>query len=456
MSRIYKEVVQEGEKVKRWLEEFVVFEYDEKGCKKSCITEDKNRLDDYDNNGNIKHLPLDFSEPERDENNGDIDIEENLLKEKFFINEKYVKTKQCFDYQDNSIQITDKVGNVIQSFYYDGDYGDIENVVFDDFKNLISYKQYHDDYKLEYDGNQLIHILINSEHEGNIEYFFEYSFDGLLSKKICMSEDGEDKFTYEYNENKRFIHVEMESDYRKDYEVWYEYDENGNLCCVKDSNKNFCKYKYDSNNNLIVKENNSGDIIKYSSDGNVLYRKSKEAGEISYKYDENGTLLKIVGKVQLIINDFGDEIIWSPIEQEWDANGRTIYIKCDKSETYYKYNKKGIMIQKKSIEDNSEEDKIWDESGRLTYKKEYGYEYFYDYNSNGVLIKKRCSDGTEKQYNDSGKLIFYKDEYRNSYWCEYDEDNNVIHYKDNDIDEWYEYELWENGNIKKKICYRAL
>ena len=39
---------------------------------------------------------------------------------------------------------------------------------------------------------------------------------------------------------------------------------------------------------------------------------------------------------------------------------------------------------------------------------------------------------------------------------EYDENNNIIHSKNSVVEEWYEYELWENGKIKRKICYRAL
>ena len=37
---------------------------------------------------------------------------------------------------------------------------------------------------------------------------------------------------------------------------------------------------------------------------------------------------------------------------------------------------------------------------------------------------------------------------------EYDERGNEIHYKNSDGNEsWYEYEYWENGKIKKEICY---
>ena len=81
----------------------------------------------------------------------------------------------------------------------------------------------------------------------------------------------------------------------------------------------------------------------------------------------------------------------------------------------------------------------YDNNGNLIhYKNSNGYEYWKEYDSNGNLIHSKDSDGKEE-------------------WNEYDSNGNQIHYKDNDGEEyWHEYTYWKNGKVKTKTEYHAL
>lgn len=39
---------------------------------------------------------------------------------------------------------------------------------------------------------------------------------------------------------------------------------------------------------------------------------------------------------------------------------------------------------------------------------------------------------------------------------EFDSNGNLIHWHSGNSDEWYEYEFYENGKIKKKICFQGI
>ena len=66
-----------------------------------------------------------------------------------------------------------------------------------------------------------------------------------------------------------------------------------------------------------------------------------------------------------------------------------------------------------------------------------GYEYEYDQNNN--LIHYKDSEGNEswKEYDQNNNLIHYKDSNGYEEWKSYDERNNLVHYKDSTgYEEW--------------------
>ena len=59
------------------------------------------------------------------------------------------------------------------------------------------------------------------------------------------------------------------------------------------------------------------------------------------------------------------------------------------------------------------------------------------------------SDGNEKWYDENGNLVHYKDSIGYEVWKEYDKNGHLIHYKDSyGNDAWYKYD--ENGTIIMK------
>ena len=82
-----------------------------------------------------------------------------------------------------------------------------------------------------------------------------------------------------------------------------------------------------------------------------------------------------------------------------------------------------------------------------------------EYDNNENLIHFKDSDGYEywKEYDSNGNLIHYKNSDGKEEWNEYDSNGNQIHYKDNDGEEyWHEYTYWKNGKVKTKTEYHAL
>ena len=91
----------------------------------------------------------------------------------------------------------------------------------------------------------------------------------------------------------------------------------------------------------------------------------------------------------------------------------------------------------------------YDENNNLIYYKDSdNYEYWKEYDENNNEIHYKNSDNYEywKEYDENNKEIHYKNSNGYEYWNEYDENNKCIHYKDS-----YNYEYWKkydsNGNV---------
>lgn len=102
----------------------------------------------------------------------------------------------------------------------------------------------------------------------------------------------------------------------------------------------------------------------------------------------------------------------------------------------------------------------YDNNGNLIhYKNSNGYEYWKEYDSNGNLIHSKYSDGYEEwnEYDSNGNLIHSQNSHGLEKWYEYDSNGNLIHYKDSNGEEyWHEYTYWKNGKVKTKTEYHAL
>ena len=82
-----------------------------------------------------------------------------------------------------------------------------------------------------------------------------------------------------------------------------------------------------------------------------------------------------------------------------------------------------------------------------------------EYDNNGNLIHYKNSNGYEywKEYDSNGNSIHFKNSNSYEKWYEYNSNGNLIHSKDsNGKEEWYEYTYWKNGKVKTKTEYHAL
>lgn len=80
----------------------------------------------------------------------------------------------------------------------------------------------------------------------------------------------------------------------------------------------------------------------------------------------------------------------------------------------------------------------YDENGNIVhYKNSNGYEYWREYDSNNNLIHSKDSDGEEYyyEYDEDGREVHSKDSSGFEEWHEYDSNGNCIHYKNSDGDE---------------------
>jgi hypothetical protein len=160
------------------------------------------------------------------------------------------------------------------------------------------------------------------------------------------------------------------------------------------------------------------------------------------EYDSKGNLLhtKVYG-------DYSQyEFIY-----EYDSKGKlinTIYIKPQqngdlyKSNTWYRYDKKGNKIYSK----DSEGKEVWYEynsnNKEIHTKDSAGNETWCEYDSKGRMIYHKVSGGYEYwyQYDSNGNMVYEKDKKNHEIWNEYDSNNNLIHKKDSDGYEiWFEY-----------------
>jgi len=74
----------------------------------------------------------------------------------------------------------------------------------------------------------------------------------------------------------------------------------------------------------------------------------------------------------------------------------------------------------------------------IHYKTSNGFEYWNEYDENNNMIHHKTSDGYEywKEYDENNNLIYYKNSGNFEEWKEYDENNNMIHYKNSNGISW--------------------
>ena len=95
--------------------------------------------------------------------------------------------------------------------------------------------------------------------------------------------------------------------------------------------------------------------------------------------------------------------------------------------------------------------------GTLAFSAEVGEKTYKEVTVNGKTLSKWVEVLSISEYDNNENLIHFKDSDGYEYWKEYDSNGNQIHYKDSSGEEyWHEYTYWKNGKVKTKTEYHAL
>ena len=209
--------------------------------------------------------------------------------------------------------------------------------------------------------------------------------------------------------------------YHYDYNVKYEYDDNGN-CLIEqymsdDKLKGTIKYEYDDNGNCVKKSDSyhtGGDSVVeyiYNSDDKCI-KEIRTYVTIEYEYDINGKCIKEVS-----INSNGTQSINN---KTYDENNNLIKEEVDDGMIIeYQYNDHGDCTKiKRSYSDGSDgTDEYlykYDDRGNCIEKDILGgSKYFYEYDLNSNCIKEICypfiSDNSYKTTEYSNYTYYYKE-----------------------------------------------
>ncbi|MCX2680047.1 hypothetical protein OOZ15_08870 [Galbibacter sp. EGI 63066] len=222
---------------------------------------------------------------------------------------------------------------------------------------------------------------------------------------------------WEYNPEGKPIHAKD----TKGYEEWWEYDQNEHLKSYKNSNGKEKHYEHTPEGNLVslslLMDGETFETYRYDNWGNEVYCKYHTIGkEEWWTYGQKG-------KKTSYKNSNGEQWLY-----KYDEKGRLVITeKNDGSKENRKYDKAGRIIQ---IITSSGSETIYkyDDRGNKIYKKSHVLPEFADYWEENLLPP---GDPWEM-------------------WWEYNDQNLLIHSKNNDgKEEWFTYDAYGNETNKK-------
>ena len=252
-----------------------------------------------------------------------------------------------------------------------------------------------------------------------------------------------------------------------EYEL-FEYDENGNLIYYEESGDDFEISEYDENGLLISRTDKTGFSMyperddfyyEYNSEGKLSYVKqvrtfsNREGESVFYTYyDLNGyEIFRIMPNGEIVFKYFDDNGNLIKDEEgttyKYNEKNQMIY-SCTNygKETIFSYDENGNLIEERYNPNSPRNEFVityeYNEFGQKIYENQYSYEAWYTYNSKGLLEK--CTVNKFDSSEDEGDEIY-----------EYDENGNLIHFKNWDVNLEFEYEFFPSGNIKRKITRKV-
>lgn len=187
---------------------------------------------------------------------------------------------------------------------------------------------------------------------------------------------------------------------------------------------------YNEDGNIVFKKSNTTnmeELYQYNDNGKIKYYREIKPNtdikiELFYEYDKNNRLIKTHSEYQSVTTEFTD--IW----YEYNNEGLLSKMIYDTGAiTIFEYDNRGNLKYTKMIDSDSHEFEFWytyDENNNLISRKvDELHEETYEYDSNNNMVK-MISSGFEETY-------------------EYDEYNNLITVRsDIGITEKYRYEFY--------------
>lgn len=197
------------------------------------------------------------------------------------------------------------------------------------------------------------------------------------------------------------------------------------------------------------KKKNSSTIK--GSDGTNKILKGDAQHIVSSKYDKQNNLIE-----QTKSNWFNkiSKTIW-----KYDEKNHVIFEGTGKYKKWYEYDSHGNRVYLKRISISYlEPDEV--PYGKSPTRREV-YEEWSEYNSNNILISYKNSNGEFKQYNNDGKLIYFKNigtDYEFEGWYTYNREGKPLTYKNSQgvegtytYENGYEHYKANNGNETWKL-----
>lgn len=232
------------------------------------------------------------------------------------------------------------------------------------------------------------------------------------------------KSIIEQDSNGNYTHFKSD-----DYECWREFDERGNLIHYRNTNGKERYYEYDERNNLLTSRFNTGYVANYEYDekNNIIHFHTNRGIESFNNYDEKDNLI-----YHCCIDDGSITVDY----YTYDSNGNKIFSRSNSLH--------GLGVVTKECR------YFYDRNNNLVYESDSDgsvNHYFY----NPLIKKTALLFSRDDVYED---VIIERDSNDNivhigisvfDCWCDYDERNQLIRYR-NTLGYDYSYSYDDRGN----------
>lgn len=400
------------------------------------IYDDAKRMLLSDENGECTRIIYDeYGRVVQEIESEDYDHSKDGLPEKNIYEDK--NAGYIYSYCDNGNLSSIKNENGVISNYLYNDIGiriyeqfDIYEINYTDFGNLKNIK-IADEIKVSYVYDNMNHLSKEVYANGNV-IKYKHDSDGRVSAKYRNNET-EPYITYKYNEGELYETNDFDSGLKT------VYGKDDSITIYKQSDNTIVSsYKEDINDKFYA-DSTSCNILE-SHFGNSVYSIIKD-NSVSYETDNN---------ILYISNSNTSENVFSNSVKYNNNNIITSLLYCD-NESYIdkkitSYNHNNIrfisnrntdkIITSTEIDDNIRE-YDYDVKNQLINKKEGNIVTYYKYDNRGNIIEKRCNDeAISYSYNDDEWLDLLTSVNGNS--ITYDENGNITAYSGRTF-------YWQNG-----------